>query len=604
MNKFFLLLVFMLQFSFLFSQEKREVVADLVFNSSLFQIPIQKALVSDLSLPFFDDFSTYKGYPNSSLWEDNDVFINRSLPVNPLNLGVATFDGLDSLGNPRNIFSQTVHGPSDFLTSKSIDVSEHDLLYFSFCFQSTGLGNIPESNDSLLVQFLDINGQWNTVWYTEGKELSEFEKVDIIIEDSEYLFDEFQFRFHNYSTLSGNFDHWHLDNVLLTEDFNLSQNTDDVAFVYETSDVLNFYTNVPWSHFVGNESSYIATTMDSWLRNNYSIVKSIDYRYDIFNEDGNIIYHYPTTGPSRNDNVFSYDGSNYSYSEHSIAPITLFTFAFSSTESDNVTFDIVQSIATDDIDLFKNNDTLRVKQEFKNFYSLDDGTAEASYGINVEGGMMGIRYNISEEDILKAVQIHFEQSLEPSNSSAFSITIWSESSGMPDEMIYQSQIFYPEYTNTQNGFFEYVLENPISIEGSIFVGMQQYYDQILNVGLDKNTVNNDRMYYNLGSGWLQSNCAECSGTWMIRPVFGALSNQNNLHKKNITVYPNPSNGLINVNSIEKVSYKLYDLKGRELLSSNKKDSLFSLDVSFLPKGIYLLKLYSDTSFINQKVIVQ
>ena len=91
---------------------------------------------------------------------------------------------------------------------------------------------------------------------------------------------------------------------------------------------------------------------------------------------------------------------------------------------------------------------------------------------------------------------------------------------------------------------------------------------------------------------------------MIRPVFGALSNQNNLHKKNITVYPNPSNGLINVNSIEKVSYKLYDLKGRELLSSNKKDSLFSLDVSFLPKGIYLLKLYSDTSFINQKVIVQ
>ena len=33
--------------------------------------------------------------------------------------------------------------------------------------------------------------------------------------------------------------------------------------------------------------------------------------------------------------------------------ITLFTFAFSSTESDNVTFDIVQSIATDDIDCLR-----------------------------------------------------------------------------------------------------------------------------------------------------------------------------------------------------------------------------------------------------------
>ena len=59
-------------------------------------------------MPFFDDFSDYVGFPKSSLWIDNDVFVNRSYPINPINLGVATFDGLDSLGNPESNSKQTM----------------------------------------------------------------------------------------------------------------------------------------------------------------------------------------------------------------------------------------------------------------------------------------------------------------------------------------------------------------------------------------------------------------------------------------------------------------------------------------------------------------
>ena len=46
-----------------------------------------------------------------------------------------------------------------------------------------------------------------------------------------------------------------------------------------------------------------------------------------------------------------------------------------------------------------------------------------------------------------------------------------------------------------------------TFEIQVFIGWEQYYDEIINVGLDKNTINNDRMFYNLGAGWNQSNCA-------------------------------------------------------------------------------------------------
>ena len=55
----------------------------------------------------------------------------------------------------------------------------------------------------------------------------------IFINDNKFLHQKFRFRFFNYATLSGNFDHWNLDYVLLDK-FNSVSDTNelnDVAFV-------------------------------------------------------------------------------------------------------------------------------------------------------------------------------------------------------------------------------------------------------------------------------------------------------------------------------------------------------------------------------------
>ncbi len=602
-----LLSVFMLLSTFLFSQE---VVNPLRSNSQLPVISKKStaSVQSNLTLPFFDDFSNYKGYPKSELWQDKDVYVNNTYPINPVNIGVATFDGLDSLGNPRNAISETAHGDADYLTSNPIDLSSFTSVYFSFLVQSTGYGNEPENNDVLSVQFLDTSLTWQTVWDTPGVSLSDFTKINYTIDDIAFLHSEFQFRFHNMATLSGNFDHWHIDNILLTDDSNLVDDVEDVAFIYETSQMLNFYYAIPWSHFDKNRAAYMSANMDSWIRNNYSTPQSVDYRYDIFDYNDNLIFHYPSTGPTRNDEIPALD-VNFSYSEDSPVPITVSTSAFPPTvdELQSVSYKIVQSIATDDNSLFKENDTLTFYQTFDNFYALDDGTAEASYGINSEQGKVAMLFNIAELDTLKAVQLHFEKNYEDSYGVAFRIKLWNSNSGEPSNEIYESQIFYPEYTDTKNGFYEYVLENPIVVSGSVFVGWEQYSENIVNIGLDRNRVNNDRMYYSLGGEWQPSNCADCDGTWMIRPVFGNLSSSTNsteFELSSFSVYPNPANDAVNVINDESFFLEIFQLSGQRILVTDYSHS-HTVDVSGFSKGIYLLKMTTSSSGTKiEKLIIQ
>ena len=89
-----------------FGVKSQEVISPLISNSEL-----QKNTrfiydnKSSLSIPFIDDFSNNSSYPDSNLWQDNSVFVNRNYGVNPITIGVATFDGLNSNGRAYNMNS-------------------------------------------------------------------------------------------------------------------------------------------------------------------------------------------------------------------------------------------------------------------------------------------------------------------------------------------------------------------------------------------------------------------------------------------------------------------------------------------------------------------
>ena len=93
-------------------------------------------------------------YPDSLLRQDNSVIVNRNYGVNPITIGVATLDGLNSSGRAYDISLTGVDSENaDTLTSQKIDLSQTDTAYLLFYYQPQGLGNDPQITDSLILEF-------------------------------------------------------------------------------------------------------------------------------------------------------------------------------------------------------------------------------------------------------------------------------------------------------------------------------------------------------------------------------------------------------------------------------------------------------------------
>lgn len=84
---------------------------------------------------------------------------------------------------------------------------------------------------------------------------------------------------------------------------------------------------------------------------------------------------------------------------------------------------------------------------------------------------------------------------------------------------------------------------------------------------------------------------------------------NTLANNNILVYPNPSNGVFNINFNNNLVNKLevIDVLGRSVYQENLNSGAYtsskSLDLSNNVKGIYILRFYSDSGTSSRKIII-
>ena len=160
-----------------------------------------------ISLPFFDDFSDSHVIPKSTHWTDRDVFINNSYAIFPVSAGVATFDAIDYKGA---LYSNASTTPfqADYLSSKPLNLAFNpsDSIYLSFYFQPKGNGEMPETTDSLLLDFYSVTSHsWRNIWKVPGDTtIKKFRRVMIRIVDQQYLQKGFRFRFRNIASLFQN----------------------------------------------------------------------------------------------------------------------------------------------------------------------------------------------------------------------------------------------------------------------------------------------------------------------------------------------------------------------------------------------------------------
>ena len=81
-----------------------------------------------------------------------------------------------------------------------------------------------------------------------------------------------------------------------------------------------------------------------------------------------------------------------------------------------------------------------------------------------------------------------------------------------------------------------------------------------------------------------------------------LSNNEFEINKQITLYPNPTKNLLNIdlqnNQSDKEEFKIFDINGRTILYGNLINGLNHINVENLAKGLYIFNLGN----INQKFI--
>lgn len=550
-----------------------------------------------VELPFFDDFARIGPFPHAPFWMDDYAFINTSFTANPVTIGVATMDAIDAEGYLNGTGSLPFE--SDFLTSAPINLNYPGRtdIYLSFFYEPMGLGDAPEEWDSLTVEFFapDSN-QWERVWRQTGSQKDTFQQVFLHVSEERFLKKGFQFRFMNYASHQspatdqrGNVDHWHIDYVYL--DTARSSNVtavNDVSMISPMPSILKNYESIPWQHFPRAYLTELKPTLEIRYRNNDTTVRNVTRILKItdlaFQETDSV------NGGAVNVQPGALNVFNFPYN-----------YPFIFYDADSTVFEVMSYLVTEDLD-YKFNDTVKRFQGFFNYYAYDDGSAENGYGLRGGGtanATVAYQFNSYKKDTLRGVKMFFNRTQDDASQDYFRIGVWShdKTTSGPGELIYTSQPVQPQYEAELNKFITYEINDTILIlDDEFYVGWIKTTERMLNVGFDRNAVNNDKIFYNLGQGWLNSGF---SGSLMIRPILGkALPvdppvNIKQIPETAVTVYPNPAGTYFklemqHIDNPADWSVTLYDLQGKTVYKSRADQQQYS--VSHLPAGIYILKL--------------
>ncbi len=585
-----------------------------------------------VDLPFFDDFS-YEGVrPDITLWQDNDVLINRNYGVLPPSIGVATFDAVNYAGQS---YAAGGNGqgtmPRDYLTSAPVKLAGKSGTVLSFYLQPKGLGNRPELQDSFLVQFLDPSGNWNTVYGQPGRLNTESNSVvlpfvgQLIDVPAGYQYDGFQFRFLNLSTEQGAVDNWHLDYVKLSNT-STSLVTQDLALIEAPFRLVAPYTSLPVRHLQAAGQALLADSIFLKLWNHRADVTPVTQSTYTVRNLGSPPFQFggglfPSTFFGQDNGIApsSSDIRQATFDQLPTYPqIRGFLFGLDPAQNYTVATTYVLTVATEDASFspaITRNDRATQLTVLGDYFAYDDGSAEVAIE-GQTGNVIVQRYTAYVADQLIGIRIRLPRVLgNPGNQNINFVVFGAGEDGRPGELLYsfEEPILYPEdyYTDSLQGFSSYALEAPLDLPvGDFFVGWEQPdADRALSVGFDRNNQPAGVQFFDAGSGW-QALSGATRGAIMIRPlmagaeVMPTATGEPQPQEPFVEVFPNPTTGIVNILPLETLiirgfRYSLYSSAGQRVAEGSGEARL---DLGRLPAGIYLLECRSGERLSRHKIV--
>jgi len=536
--------------------------------------------------------------PNAH-WLDHQAYLNERFGYNPRSLGVVTFDGLDEFGYPYQI-GTAITNYADRLTSKPLNLgslSAADSVYLSFLVQPEGFGDIPETGDSLVLELYakDLD-QWFRVWSINGDTTYAFKPVHVSVKDAKYFKKGFQFRFKNYGSLAGALDHFHIDYVhLRTQSFMADTLFKDFAMVYPLNTLLKTYTSVPWDHYKQTTQNKMSDAVKVMVHNGSPNPENYQNGTIVFGQGATNYGNFTLQGFTLAEQQINYAPGTTHTSFHDLSSGSEFPKNLSGNEQSFEVTTTVSAQFPNDV----NNDQSTFIQHFYNYYSYDDGSAEAAFGPTGVQSRLAISYEAYEPDSLIGIAMHFVPSVTDVSTKLFLMTVWADDgTGNPGQVLYEDDVFNtrsPIYGSNQNMFIKYYFPDTmkVAVPNKFFVGWRQLDQQRLNLGLDRNIDHSDKIKFSVdgGGSWMSS---PFEGSAMMRPIFSTsldpiLGVKPTENLANFNCYPNPVTEELHFQSSSQLENErkfIFDAAGRLILETTENVVSF---VGF-QTGIYFVSI--------------
>jgi len=172
----------------------------------------------------------------------------------------------------------------------------------------------------------------------------------------------------------------------------------------------------------------------------------------------------------------------------------------------------------------------------------------------------------------------------------------------------------------QNNFFILEWEEPdlphddligynVYRENELFIFINEtsiynIYDSVY--GIVSNCGGEDFLFYGTGEGFTAYvtavyNPGQIESTSEAIEIDGPLLILNDVKKHKAILYPNPTDGILNIGNRNLTKIQIFDLTGKLVKEFNP---IPLVDLSNLSKGIYLIKLISDEGTITDKIIIK
>lgn len=577
-----------------------------------------------LTLPFIEDFSGYTGNPDSTKFLNNGgVFVNNRYPVLPPTINAASFDGIDQNGTAYDFGEDPfIDGETDELESCDIDLSALSIasnVKMSFYWQKGSFleNNAPDDNDSLVLQFKDNAGTWSNIWSEVGDSVitqsstNTFQYVCISLDSAKYFHNGFRFRFKSYGRRTGRYDIWNVDYIFIAQNRLTTAPYPELGFSTDPTSILKDYETMPYKHFLAAMNSYINDSVCALVYNQNTSATILNDTLMAFHEEIRDVQIESTLTTGGNTGINPGESIKVCWTPS----IDSLNNQLGPLDSDS-SYYLKYKLNINTADTLRQNDSTVKITKLENYYAYDDGTVEGGAGIGKKEGRIVVEFDIPMNDTLIGVDILFPRQSPDLSGKGLKILIMDElegiNGGTNDNVLFQP-FQSLTYDSTLNGFHTYNFESsPTPIQaGKLYVGYQQFTNEVIYAGLDANTDNLDKVHIDVNGAWIPFLNATDStvGSLMIRPIFNHFTLaevlttiEKEFEQLEVTIFPNPTSKSLNT-SVLVDNITIYNIIGQTIMNIENIQQN-QIDVSNLKPGTYIVKLLKGKAVATKRLVIR